>query len=114
LVQGEFMDGLEEGLWIREVHDFKEEGWYRAGVKHGVWRSTSREGQLLFEGNFDLGQPEGKHRTWYANGMVKEVGTFESGLKHGKWVLKDEAGLTAHEYIYRYGTIRKVEGRPTP
>jgi len=110
LVQGEYMDGLEEGLWLRHVHDYQEEGWYTAGVKHGVWQASSQDGQLLFEGNFDLGQPEGKHKTWYANGMVKEVGNFEGGFKHGKWVLKDEAGLTVHEYIYRYGKIRKVNG----
>ena len=110
LVQGLYDDGLKEGLWVVEVNDHREEGVYVYGQKDGVWTHTYGSGQRQFEGAFDLGQPTGKHKTWHPNGVLEESGSYESGAKHGKWKLYSDEGLLLHEYIYRYGKLRKVDG----
>ena len=45
-----------------------------------------------------------------ALGVLEESGSYESGAKHGKWKLDSDEGLLPHEYIYRYGKLRKVDG----
>ena len=52
----------------------------------------------------------GKHQQWHPNGVLEEAGKYEGGTKHKKWKLYDEAGVLLHEYIYRYGTLLKVDG----
>ena len=68
------------------------------------------DGQRQFEGTFSFGQPTGKHRFWHPNGILEEEGKYESGAKHKKWRLYDDQGSILHEYIYRYGKLRKVDG----
>ena len=110
LVSGQHVAGEREGLWRVHVNDHVEEGRYLAGQKHGKWTHTYGSGKREFEGEFDFGQPVGKHQQWHPNGVLEEVGKYEGGAKHKKWRLYDEAGVLLHEYIYRYGTLHKVDG----
>ena len=110
LVSGQYMGGERDGLWRVHVNDHIEEGHYLAGEKHGKWIHTYGSGRRQFEGEFDFGQPVGKHQHWHPNGVLEESGKYEGGVKHKKWRLYDEAGVILHEYIYKYGTLRKVDG----
>ncbi len=38
ITKGQYVDGLEDGSWIYEYGDHKEEGTYRAGNKEGLWK----------------------------------------------------------------------------
>ena len=42
--------------------------------------------------------------------MIEEEGKYEGGVKHKKWKLFNEEGSVVHEYIYKYGKLRKVDG----
>lgn len=110
LVLGQYVAGEREGMWRVHVNDHVEEGSYLAGQKHGKWTHTYGSGKRQFEGEFDFGQPVGKHQQWHPNGVLEEAGKYEGGAKHKKWKLYDEAGVLLHEYIYRYGTLHKVDG----
>ena len=110
LVSGQYADGEREGLWQMHINDHKEEGSFLGGKKDGLWRHVYGDGQRQFEGTFSFGQPTGKHRSWHPNGILEEEGKYESGAKHKKWRLYDDQGSILHEYIYRYGKLRKVDG----
>lgn len=110
LVSGSFEDGLRHGQWRIHVNDHLEEGNYVYGDKDGVWTHTYGNGKRQFEGEFVLGQPEGRHRKWHENGVLEEDGKFESGAKHKKWRSYDDTGMLLHEYIYKYGKLRRVDG----
>ena len=110
LVSGYFEDGLQHGEWMIQVNDHLEKGNYVFGEKDGLWVHMYDDGHRQFEGDYILGQPEGRHRTWYQNGVLKEEGKFEGGAKHRKWRLYDDKGVLMHEYLYRYGKLRKVDG----
>ncbi|MDG1674595.1 MAG: hypothetical protein P8H88_04035, partial [Flavobacteriales bacterium] len=103
-------DGQKEGPWRIHIHDHLESGSYLLGQKDGEWTHTYGNGKKQFQGEFSFGQPEGKHRTWHPNGVLETEGKFESGAKHKKWRLYDNEGSLMHEYIYRYGKLRKVDG----
>jgi antitoxin component YwqK of YwqJK toxin-antitoxin module len=110
LVQGQYEDGQREGPWRIHIHDHLEEGNYLLGQKDGQWTHTYGDGKRQFQGEFSFGQPVGKHRTWHPNGVIETEGKYESGAKHKKWRLHDDQGSLMHEYIYRYGKLRKVDG----
>jgi antitoxin component YwqK of YwqJK toxin-antitoxin module len=110
LVEGQYEDGQREGAWRIHIHDHLEEGSYLLGQKDGEWTHTYGNGKKQFQGTFSFGQPEGRHRTWHPNGVLETEGKYESGAKHKKWRLYDDQGSLMHEYIYRYGKLRKVDG----
>ena len=110
LVSGEYIGGEREGFWRVHINDHMEEGSYLSGQKHGIWTHTYGSGLRQFEGEFDFGQPIGKHRFWHPNGVIEEEGKYEGGVKHKKWKLFNEEGSVVHEYIYKYGKLRKVDG----
>ena len=110
IVSGQYVDGERDGVWRLKVNDHLEEGRYVLGQKDGLWVHTYGSGKRQFEGEFSLGQPSGRHRTWHPNGVLEEEGRYEGGAKHKKWRLYDAQGSVLHEYIYRYGKLRKVDG----
>ena len=110
LVKGQYKGGQKEGFWRIHIHDHLEEGTYLLGQKDGEWTHTYGNGKKQFQGTFSFGQPEGRHRTWHPNGVLEIEGRYESGAKHKKWRLYDDQGSLMHEYIYRYGKLRKVDG----
>ena len=110
LVEGQYEDGLRQGPWRVHVHDHLEVGPYLLGQKEGLWTHTYGDGKRQFQGEFSFGQPIGKHKSWHPNGVLEEEGKYESGAKHKKWRLYNDQGSLLHEYIYRYGKLRKVDG----
>lgn len=110
LVEGRYMDGMKDGFWRIHIHDHLEEGQYLLDQKDGEWKHIYGDGQRQFQGSFSFGQPVGKHRTWHPNGVLESESYYESGALHKKWRLYNDQGSILHEYIYRYGKLRKVDG----
>ena len=110
IVSGAYEGGEAMGSWVIHINDHKEVGEFVLGQKDGLWQHWYGDGKRQYEGEFSFGQPTGKHKSWHPNGVLEEVGSYESGAKHKKWRLYDEFGSLIHEYIYKYGKLRKVDG----
>ncbi len=111
IIEGVYSDDVKNGPWEFQMNDHLEMGEYLDGEKNGIWKwyyySTD---QPAFEGEFNLGSPVGKHKMWYANGMVMEKGQYEGGLRSGDWTYFSEAGLLKMTVTYKDGEIYKIDG----
>ena len=38
ITKGEYVDGLEEGVWVYQLGDIKMEGIYKEGKRNGTWK----------------------------------------------------------------------------
>ncbi|MDP4291968.1 MAG: toxin-antitoxin system YwqK family antitoxin [Bacteroidota bacterium] len=114
--QGEYIEGLEDGKWISEVGEYREEGVYKAGLRKGIWRFyyISKPGgnnkQLFFEGGFIDGLPNGKHVYYWDNGNKKDEGTFVMGRKEGDWTKYNYEGSVFLMISYKGGIEKKYDG----
>lgn len=61
------MKGVRQGPWIVKVESlrgergYEEEGFFRNGVKEGVWRRYSEQGDVMAVENYRWGQKNGKN-----------------------------------------------------
>ena len=110
IVEGAYEDDLRMGFWTIEVNGYIEKGEFLLGEKDGEWIHQYPDGTTQFKGEYSFGQPVGRHRSWHPNGAVKWDGSYENGTRHKKWRLYDEEGFLQHEYLYKYGKLRKVDG----
>lgn len=114
--QGEYIEGLEDGQWILEVGEYREEGVYKAGQHNGIWKfyylskSAGNNKQLFFEGSFIDDLPNGKHVYYWANGNKKDEGTFVMGRKEGEWTKYNEDGSVFLMISYKGGIEKKYDG----
>lgn len=94
ITKGEYSDDLKEGFWYYEIANYKEQGNYRLGEPDSIWKAYYvSNNQLLFTGNFNAGDPEGKHTMYYENGKVMVSGSFTGGMKQGNWAYFEEDGI---------------------
>jgi antitoxin component YwqK of YwqJK toxin-antitoxin module len=64
----------------------------------------SSEGKLMIEAEFINDIPNGKWKSFYDSGILKEKGTFDNGLKHGYWkTYYDRSGYIKSEGNYNHG-----------
>ena len=110
IVEGAYEDDLRMGFWTIEVNGYIEKGEFLLGEKDGEWIHQYPDGTTQFKGEYSFGQPVGRHRSWHPNGAVEWDGSYENGTRHKKWRLYDEEGFLQHEYLYKYGKLRKVDG----
>ena len=96
VARGHFADGLEDGHWEYLNGSEFSEGNYRFGEKDGVWRSywteKGRKKRLAFQGSYSEGVPNGLHRYFDENGVLRKEGFFRMGSKVGTWVTYDREG----------------------
>lgn len=119
ITQGEYVDGREEGDWMYEIGDHREEGKYEYGMKQGIWKHYyTSNGELRFEGDFFEDQPQGKHTWYYDNGKKMLEGHYVSGIQEGDWRRYYPDGTIMLTIDYRQGREVKVDGykvkEPTP
>ena len=110
LVKGWYENGEREGFWRISVNDDLIEGRYLFGQKDSVWTESYGDGSPRFRGEFAFGQPVGKHKYFHPSGAKAEEGKYESGVKHKKWRTYDQKGVLLHEYLYKYGKLRRIDG----
>ncbi len=111
VVQGEFIDGLEEGVWLYSIGDHWEKGNYSSGQKEGDWLSEYENGNKFFEGSYEGGLDTGKHTYYYENGMKRLEGKYVSGEKNGRWKRYYDDGQLMLEIDYKRGDERKLNGK---
>lgn len=110
VVQGEYIDGLEEGLWKYQYGDTREEGLYRSGKRNGEWKTFYDNGEISFIGSFIDDNPNG-HQIWFwPNGKKKDEGDYLMGMKTGDWVQYDQDGVVFLVINYQNGIEKKYDG----
>lgn len=115
--EGEFVNGLEEGLWYESNGDFYTRGNYTDGLKSGNWiqytlikGETKTDSILSFKGNFIEDLPDGKHVRFWDNGKKKEEGLFIMGKREGEWFQYNYDGTIFLVITYRQGVEIKYDG----
>lgn len=110
IVQGEYVDGLEEGFWKYEYGDSREEGTYRGGKRNGIWKSFYNNGELSFEGSYIDDNPNGRHIWYWPDGKKRDQGEYIMGLRTGDWVQFDEDGNVFLVIAYQNGIEKRYDG----
>lgn len=110
MTKGDYYNGIQEGPWFYHVNDFKEVGSFTMGYQDGVWKSYYKNGKLAFEGEYNEGEPVGKHLYYHQNGITSLVGKYLGGQKHGKWRAYDKMGIIIQELVYKRGELYKIDG----
>jgi len=109
IIQGEYIDGEEEGEWFYEVGDNKELGAYAAGKREGLWKHYTDD-VLYFEGNYIEGNPSGDFTYYWENEKVKEKGKYIMGKKEGDWNIYDSDGIKIITIRYEDGVEISFDG----
>lgn len=61
-------------------------GQYSAELRDGLWLRLSPSGEILVQGSYLRGRPEGEWTIFYeGSGQMKESGSYQSGLAVGVW-----------------------------
>jgi len=111
LTNGEFYNGLREGPWFYHIGDYKEVGEFTMGYKTNNWKHFYRSGKIAFIGDFDEGQPKGKHIYYFENGVKKLKGKFLAGEKNGTWKEYNEVGELIEYLNYKRGELLLINGK---
>jgi hypothetical protein len=107
--EGEYRDGLRDGLWRVTDAESGEPLWevtWMAGEWHGPARgwyprlllpgSTSpdcpQSGGLEYEGEYAYGQATGRWTFWFQNGQTAATGRYANDRKIGDWRYWDDQG----------------------
>jgi len=110
IAKGDYYNGLREGDWFYHVGDYKETGQFTLGYKNGIWKSYYKNGKLAFIGEFDEGQPKGKHTYFHNNGVKKQIGKYQAGLKQGNWKTYNKQGEVIEILRYKRGLLTHING----
>ncbi len=109
-VQGEYIDGLEEGFWKYQYGDTREEGTYKGGKRNGEWKTYYDNGELSFVGSFIDDNPNGRHIWYWPDGKKRDQGEFLMGMRTGDWVQFDKDGNVFLVIAYENGIEKKYDG----
>lgn len=111
--------GKRHGVWVEwrdEAYRIKvEEGPWRHGVRHGVFKFYDREGNLdhmlqyengeLLEENDEAAMLLDIRRTYHENGQVQSVGSYRDGEKQGVFRMYSEDGDLTGGELYENGRL---------
>lgn len=110
ITYGEYVDGLEEGVWTYQLGDIKIEGSYKEGTRTGEWKYWYDNGNLFFKGIFLDDNPDGKHTYYWDNSKIKEEGYYIMGKREGEWVRYNYDGTVFLTTLYKNGIEIKYDG----
>lgn len=111
ITKGEFIEDMQEGLWIYETPEYKEIGKYVNDKPDSLWKSYYMpKEKIRFEGKFINGDPEGKHVWYYENGRKWIEGFYVGGMKQNDWKFYDERGVNYLTIFYENDIERKFQG----
>ena len=77
------------------------EGNYRDGMQEGLWTTWYENGQRSAIDHFHSGLQDGLHTSWYANGQKALEGNYRAGKREGVWTRWDPNGLTSRQQTWR-------------
>jgi antitoxin component YwqK of YwqJK toxin-antitoxin module len=108
--KGEYMDGLEQGLWVYQLGDIKMEGSYKDGKRDGIWKYYLDNGNIYFTGVYIDDNPDGKHIIYWDNGKIMEEGYYVMGKREGEWYKYNYDGAIFLITTYNNGIETKYDG----
>jgi uncharacterized protein len=108
--EGEYIEGMEEGLWKYSYGDHSAIGEYLNGMRHGNWKHYFADGRLSFSGDFIEDNPNGRHSWYWSNGNRKTEGTYSMGIKHGEWIKYYPDGTQFISILYENGKETRFDG----
>jgi uncharacterized protein len=86
LTQGQYLEGLREGVWEYHLGNYKDIGKYTDDMQDSVWSEYYvNNGKPRFIGDYKQGRPDGKHTWYYPDGKIMVEGEYSMGLKEDKW-----------------------------
>lgn len=96
IVQGNYVNGMKQGIWTYNVDGVIEKGEYLEDKKNGYWSVVYEDGVMIEEGNFVEDNPDGVYKWYYTNGLnagkIFLSGSYLNGVRHGEWVYFDVEG----------------------
>ncbi len=111
ITKGEFIEDMQEGLWIYETPEYKEIGRYVNDKPDSLWKSYYMpKEKLRFEGKFLNGDGDGVHTWYYENGRKMMQGKYTGGVKQDDWKFYDEAGFNYLTIYYENDIEVKFQG----
>lgn len=110
IIQGEYSEGMEEGLWKYQLGDHREEGTYRGGMRNGEWKYYFDDGEPAFQGSFIDDNPNGRHIWFWPNGKKKDEGEYINGMKTGDWIQYNTDGSVFMVTSFQNGIEKKYDG----
>jgi len=73
-------------------------------INVGAWRLYGRRGELLVDGNYRRGVPQGTWTLYYTSGQKAAQGLLVRGQRTGVWRTWNERGRLVSEVTYRPAT----------
>jgi uncharacterized protein len=110
IAEGDFIDDEEEGPWVYDLGNYREEGGFSFGRRHGVWKHYFGDGTLKFEGEFIDGRPHGKHLYYWDNGNIKDEITYQRGMRQGEAKSFNYDGTLLITITYNDGVETRYDG----
>ena len=74
------------------------ESYFVFNVADSIFREWSTEGQLIVEGVYNMGSPDGEWKYFYEDGPIQQKGNYVKNKPHGTW-----------EWWYKSGQKRRME-----
>lgn len=100
-----------DGAWTTWWNDEqrREQGHYRAGLRHGHVRAWHPDGTPAMEGDFLDGAPDGPQRAWHENGALALEAAYAHGVAHAERREHDEQGTLRRRAHYADGLAHGEE-----
>lgn len=115
ITQGQYIDNEKEGKWFLEYFDYREEGQYRYGKRHGEWKHYYLDtDKIRFSGSYIDGEPDGRQYYYHKNGLKKQETKYINGIKEGDWNYYDDTGLLILTITFKNDVEVKYDGSKIP
>lgn len=106
-----FKAGVKHGTFKTYTSEkvLVEEVNWKDGIKHGAWKKYFITGNLMWEANYVNGKLEGLTKTYYNSGTVHKEGSFKNDVMDGAWRYYSESGGLINVYKYDNGVCPEAE-----
>jgi len=91
--------GREKALVENKIIEYD----VKDGIKHGVFRIYSEEGNIEIQGQLDSNRNVGKWQYFYPDGVIESEGYFNLDQPDGKWIWNYSDGNKKEEGVYING-----------
>lgn len=96
---GQVLDGKFEKFFLNT--QLAEQGYFKLGLKHGLWYSWHPNGKIAERGYWRSGVKRGEYKSFDENGFPVESGKYRKGKKHGRWI----NWINKDTIVYKRGAV---------
>jgi hypothetical protein len=106
ITQGSFSGKLLDGTYdvFYPNKNLKEKGWFKNGLKAGLWRNWDSGGKLLHATNWDKGKKNGPFEEYDISGVIIRSGLYKDGLLSGE-IVEYQNGEPKSKKNYKEGKV---------